>query len=163
MPFSNADTTVSSGDGPHFVDMGEPPRDPTGEFSDVYRNLMHPLFPAHRLWSLGMHVFWVGFAGMMSVMTMGAMPALYAYGLSKRRLKYDALFRYGAHTSGTIRSVGKQGGIFVTVRYEFEVGDTSYLAFMDCAAEMANYWGRGDLVPVLYDPEDPSRSCFVYR
>ena len=41
---------------PGFVDMGQPPRDPRGEFRDVYRNLMHPLFPARRAWSDGGHV-----------------------------------------------------------------------------------------------------------
>jgi serine/threonine protein kinase len=155
--------TVSSGDGPRFVDMGAPPRDPAGEFSDVYRNLMHPLFPARKLWSPVAHVFWVGFSSVVSVITLGVVPAIYAYGLSRRRQKYDALFRYGAHTTGTIRSVGKQGVPYVTFRFEFEVGDTSYLAFMDCAGEMENYWAQGDTVPVLYDPEDPSISCFVYR
>jgi serine/threonine protein kinase len=125
-PVVRAKRTVTvPGDGPRFVDMGEPPRNPTGEFSDVYRNLMHPLFPAHRLWSLGVHVFWVGVAGVVSVLTMGVVPALYTYGVSKRMQKYDALFCYGAHTTGTIRSVGKQGGVYVTFKYEFEVGDTS--------------------------------------
>src|SRR5690606_17172642 len=42
---------IGIGGEPRFVDMGEPPRDPKGEYSDVYRNLMHPLFPARRAWS----------------------------------------------------------------------------------------------------------------
>jgi hypothetical protein len=34
---------------------------------------------------------------------------------------------------------------------------------MEYAMEMAEFWGKGDQVPVLFDPDDPHRSCFVYR
>jgi hypothetical protein len=53
--------------------------------------------------------------------------------------------------------------VYATFRYEFTVGETSYLASMDYASEMARSWSEGDQVSVLYDPEDPSRCCFVYR
>ncbi len=39
----------------------------------------------------------------------------------------------------------------------------TYVAFLDYAYEMARHWDHGDTVPVLYDPEDPTRCCFVYR
>jgi serine/threonine protein kinase len=156
--------TISSGDGPHFLDMGEPPRDPRGELRDVYRNLIRPLFPAHRLWSSAEHVVWVGVTTALSVVTLGVGYGLYRWGVHQRRLKYDALFREGTATWGTIRSVETSDArVYATFKYEFEVAGMTYVAFMDYAREMARYWGVGDTVPVLYDPEDPRRSCFVYR
>lgn len=156
--------TIASGDGPRFVDMGEPPRDPRGEFRDVYRNLMHPLFPARLLWSGAVHVAWVGIAGVISVATLGAAPAFYLWGLRKRRRQYEELFRYGRFTSGLIRAVHKgEGGLLATCKYEFDVGESAYMAYMEYAQEMSRFWSEGDRVPVLYDPQDPSRCCFVYR
>ena len=156
--------TITSGDGPRFVDMGEPPRDPAGEFRDVYRNLMHPLFPARPLWGGGAHAGWIGFAGFVAVVTFGVAPALYVWASRRRRKHYDALFRYGRFTSGIVRAAVKgEGGTFATYKYEFDVGESSYVAYMDYSAEMVKYWSEGDVVPVLYDPDDPSRCCFVYR
>jgi hypothetical protein len=63
---------------------------------------------------------------------------------------------------GVIRS-SKRVGATVTYKFAFDVGDTSYVAFIDYAQEMAKFWDQGDTVPVLYDPEDPTRCCFVYR
>jgi hypothetical protein len=96
--------------------------------------------------------------------SLGVVPALYAHGVRKRKQKYDHLFRKGVQTIGTIRSVSKQqDGMYATFKYEFDVGEVSYLAFMEYAQEMANFWGPGDNVPVLYDQDDPSSCCFVYR
>jgi hypothetical protein len=106
----------------------------------------------------------VGIAGVVSVASLGAAPALYAWGVRKRRRQYDALFRYGRFTPGIIRAVHKiEGGVYATFKYEFSAGETSYLAQMEQAREMARSWSEGDHVAVLYDPEDPSRCCFVYR
>jgi hypothetical protein len=148
---------------PRFVHMGNPPRDPEGEFRDVYRNLMHPLFPARRAWSDTEHVFWVGFCGTASIVTLGGAPALYGWGLRKRRKKYEDLFRHGFFTTGVIRSIPAAHGVYTIVKYEFEIGGISYRGYMQQAGEMARYWSILDTVPILYDPEDPSRSCIVYR
>lgn len=148
---------------PRFVDMGDPPRDPRGELGDVYRNLMHPLFPARRAWSDSEHVMWIGFAGAASIVTLGGAPALYGWLLRKRRKKYDALFRRGTFTTGTIRSIPDAPGMYTTVRYEFEVEGIIYRGYMQQPGEMARYWSVSDAVPILYDPEDPSGSCIVYR
>ena len=149
---------------PRFVHMGNPPRDPRGEFRDVYRNLMHPLFPARRAWSDMEHVFWIGFSGTVSVVTLGGAPALYAWMLRKRRRRYDDLFRRGSFTTGTIRSIpGDALSQYTTIKYDFEVGGTSYRGYMQQPREMTRYWSDADAVSVLYDPEDPSRSCIVYR
>lgn len=154
--------TVVSDNGPTFVDLGPPPRDPKGEFGDVYQNLISPLFPAKRLWSLGMHTFWVAMAALGSVTTAGVLPLIYLNTIRKRKQQYGDLFRHGHATVGVIRSA-KAGAMYATVKYEFEVDGTGYVAFMDYATEMAHFWGEGDHVPVLYDPDDPRRSCFVYR
>jgi hypothetical protein len=152
-----------SGD-PRFVHMGDPPRDPRGEFRDVYRNLMHPLFPARRAWSDAAHVFWIGFVGAASIVTLGGAPAVYGLLLRKRRKKYEDLFRQGLFTTGTIRSIpGADVGMSTMIKYEFEVGGIAYRGYMQQPGEMARYWSVSDTVAILYDPEDPSGSCIVYR
>ena len=149
---------------PRFLDMGEPPRDPRGELRDVYRNLMHPLFPARRAWSDFEHAIWLGFSGIASLATLGGVPALYRWGWRKRVRKYDDLFRDGLFVPGVIRSVAPGGGgFFATIKYEFEVGGASYVDYAPHAQEMTRYWSAGDIVAVLHDPEDPTRSCLVYR
>jgi hypothetical protein len=110
------------------------------------------------------HMGWVALSASVSVATLGVAPAMYAWGLRRRKHKYDELFRHGQFTLGVIRSVDKPaGGIYATFKYDFEVADSSYVAFMEYPVEMAKYWGTGDTVPVLYDPGNPSRCCFVYR
>jgi serine/threonine protein kinase len=149
---------------PRLVDMGDPPRDPRGELRDVYRNLMHPLFPARRAWSDLEHLLWVGFAGAASVVTIGGAPALYGWALRRRRKKYDDLFRHGTFTTGIIRSIPSVDvAMYTMVKYEFEAGGITYQGYMQHPGEMARYWSASEAVSVLYDPEDPSRSCIVYR
>lgn len=154
--------TVVSENGPQFVEMGPPPRDPKGPFKDVYRNLMSPLFPSKRLWSAGVHVFWVALTTMGSISTVGILPLLYAQTIRSRQKRYRELFQRGEATRGVIRSA-KPGGMYATFKYEFEVDGTGYVSFIDYATEMTQFWGEGDQVPVLFDPDDPRRSCFVYR
>jgi serine/threonine protein kinase len=149
---------------PRLVDMGEPPRDPRGEFRDVYRNLMHPSFPARRAWSDLEHLLWLGLSGAAVVVTLGTAPAIYGWLLLRRRKKYDDLFRHGTFTTGTIRSVpAADVGMHTMIRYEFEVGGVTYRDFMQHPGEMARYWSAGDPVAVLSHPQDPTRSCMVYR
>jgi hypothetical protein len=155
---------MGAGGEPRFVNMGEPPRDPDGRFRDVYRNLMHPLFPARRAWSAAEHVIWLGLAGTAAIATVGGVPALYGWGLRKRLRKYDDLFRHGLFALGTIRSTAAQGALFyATIKYEFEAGGIHYVGYAQYAREMTRYWSAADTVAVLYAPEDPSRSCIVYR
>lgn len=148
---------------PRLVNMGDPPRDPEGEFRDVYRNLVHPLFPARRAWGDGEHALWLGFAGASAVVTLGATALLYRRSVGKRKIKYDALFRSGEFVPGSIRSITDMGSTYATVKYEFEVGGRSYVGFMEYPREIGLYWSAGDVVAVLYDSQNPSRSCVVYR
>lgn len=123
---------------------------------------MHPLFPARRAWSDMEHVVWVGFSGFASVATLGVAAALYAWLGRRRHEQYDDLFRHGAFTTGSIRSI-PAGAMYTMIKYEFAVGGRSYVSYMQHPQEMTRYWSAGDVVGVLYDPEDPSRSCIVYR
>lgn len=149
---------------PRYVDMGAPPRDPKGELRDVYRNLIHPLFPARRAWSDVEHVLWAGFFGLGAAVTLGATAGLYAMGTRRRKAEFDSLFVNGIFTPGVIRSVTTAGSaIYVTVKYEFEVAGLVYTGFSRLAQEMNRYWSSGDSVGVLYDAGDPGRSCIVYR
>ena len=151
-----------SGEGPRFLDMGPPPRDPKGEFKQVYSNLLNPLFPARRSWSAGVHAGWVLGFGVLSVLSVGIVPLIYLASVRDRKRRYASLFREGAFTRGVIVSADR-GELFATFEYEFEVADEIHVSFMKYAQEMTRFWGRGDLVPVLYNPQDPRQSCFVYR
>ncbi len=153
---------IISGDGPQFVDMGPPPRDPKGEFKDVYRNLVNPLFPAKMLWSSAIQAVAVVVYGVVSVATLGVAPLVYASKVRNRKRRYTDLFRRGESTRGFILSAEK-AEIYATFKYEFEIAGSAYIAFMEYTVEMARYWGEGDTVPVLYDPHDPRQCCFVYR
>ncbi len=153
---------IMAGDGPRFVDMGLPPRDPKGEFKDVYKNLVSPLFPAKKLWSPAVHALWVVISGFVSVVTVGVVPLVYASGVKNRKRRYTDLFRRGEFTRGFILSAEK-GALHATFKYEFDIAGSTYIAFMEYAVEMTRFWGEGDTVPVLYDPHDPKQCCFVYR
>ncbi len=151
-----------AGDGPRFVDMGPPPRDPKGEFKDVYKNLVNPLFPARRLWSPVTQGFALVLYVMGSVGTLGILPLAYLSRVRKRKRRYTDLFLRGEFTRGYILSSEKRG-MWATFKYEFEIEGSAYIAFMEYTEEMSKYWGEGDIVPVLYDRDDPTRCCFAYR
>lgn len=149
---------------PRLVDMGSEPRDTKGDFKDVYRNLMHPLFPARRAWGDTEQVLWLGFSGVASVFSLGVVPAFYALSFRNRRKRLGDLFRNGLFTVGTIRSiVGADAAVHATIKYDFQVDGSIYRGYMQVAAEMTRYWSVSDPVAVLYDASDPSRSCIVYR
>jgi hypothetical protein len=110
------------------------------------------------------HFFWAGFAGFASVVTLGGVPAVYGLQSRKRRRKYDQLFRHGVLAAGSIRSIPQnEVNMYTMIKYEFEVGGNSYLGYMPQPREMSRYWSVSDAVSILYDPEDPTRSCIVYR
>lgn len=153
---------ITSGEGPRFVDMGQPPRDVYGRFHDVYWNLINPLFPPRRLWSAGVHAVWVVFACFLSIMSIGFAPMIYGAMITRRSRKYAKLFCEGEFTHGVIVSAEK-GAIYATLKYEYEVAGETFIGAMEYAQEMTEYWDVGDTVPVLYDRNDPRNSCFVYR
>ena len=142
--------------------MGQPPRDPKGEFADVYHNLMHPAFPTTRLHSSGVRTLIAVGYGLLSVVSFGIVPLVYYSKVRDRKRRYSDLFCHGSFTEGWIVSL-RGGDILSGFLFEFEVGDVTYRGFTEYATAMRRYWSEGDTVAVLYDPENPSRCCFVHR
>jgi serine/threonine protein kinase len=153
---------VVSGDGPQFVDMGLPPRDPEGEFADVYHNLVNPVFPTTRLHTPAIRtLISVGY-GLWSVVSLGIVPLIYFSKVRNRKRRYTDLFCRGEFTEGWIVSV-RGGDILARFLFDFEVAGVTYRGSTEYASAMRRYWSEGDAVAVLCDPEDPSRCCFVHR
>ena len=97
-----------------------------------------------------------------SVGTVGILPLAYLSRVRKRKRRYTDLFLRGEFTRGYILSSEKRG-MWATSKYEFEIEGSAYIAFMEYTEEMSQYWGEGDIIPVLYDRDDPTRCCFAYR
>jgi hypothetical protein len=152
---------VMTGEGPRFVEMGPPPRDPEGEMSDVYRDLVDPFAffrlirnPAVRgLAALGT-----------SLATFGMVPLwIWMYRRDRVR-RYRRLFVSGHAVVGRILAiVTEEAVVAVTIKYGYQVDGLEYRAFMQMPLKLARYWSDGDAVTVLYDATDPSDSCFVFR
>ena len=150
------------GEHPRFLALGASSRELDGEFRDVYRNLVNPLFPAKKMWSREMHAFWVVIACFLSVISLGTAPIFYLKGVKDRERRYADLLRSGRSAEGVVVAV-EEGALYATFKYEFEVAGAKYVGFMEYAQEMTEYLSAGDSVPVLFDPANPTRSCFVYR
>jgi serine/threonine protein kinase len=155
---------MMAGDAPRWVDVGPPPRDPEGPFADVYRNLVKPLDDAHDASKLVQILGYTAYT-LLGLVTLGIVPAFYYGHVRNRKRRYDHIFRDGARTDGTIVSVqgSEQYNMFATIGYEYEVHGQVFRAFIDYAVKVKRYWAVGDRVAVLYDPEDPVRSCVVFR
>lgn len=153
---------VVSSDGPQFVDMGSPPRDPKGEYADVYHNLMHPVFPTTRLHSPATRTLIAVGYGLWSVVSLGIVPLVYLSKVRDRKRRYTDLFCRGEFTEGWLVSI-RGADILSGFLFEFEAESTTYRGFTEYATAMRRYWSEGDAVAVLYDRDDPTRCCFVHR
>lgn len=169
VPLSSGPPAVVSGDGPRPIDVGPPPRDPKGEFADVYRLLTDPFnpipvaeSPATRVAYRALGIFGALFA---SVATFGILPVIYLTDRRKRRNKYRAIFCEGERTDGVLVHVNgnPNAGMYASLGYEFMVGDTKFRSFIDLPVAFLKYCAVGDAVKVLYDEQDPSRSCLAFR
>lgn len=155
---------VGDHDAPRWIDLGSPPRDPAGDFADVYHSLVEPLDTiqgASRLVRAAAQSIYV----LIGVISLGIVPAVYRSHLRNRKRRYEPLFRHGVQTEGTIVSIqgSEQHNLFATIGYEYEVGGEIYRAFIDYAVKLRRYWTIGDRVAVLYDPHNPARSCIAFR
>jgi serine/threonine protein kinase len=152
---------VMTGEGPRFVDVGPPPRDPEGEMADVYLDLIDPWAflrlirnpVARSLATLGA-----------AVSTLGVIPLwIWAYRRDRIR-RYRRLFIDGQAIVGRILAIViEEGGMAATIKYSYQVDGLEYRAFMQGPVKLARYWSDGDAVMVLHDANDPSDSCFVFR
>jgi serine/threonine protein kinase len=157
-------TTLSGHDAPRWLDLGSPPRDPTGHLADVYQNLIEPLDMvqgASRLAKVGAWSLYT----LISVVSLGIVPAIYYGHVHNRKRRYEPLFRHGVQTEGTIVSIqgSEEYNLFATIGYEYVVAGESFRAFIDYAVRLKRYWSIGDRVAVLHDPADPARSCIAFR
>jgi hypothetical protein len=155
---------VMGGDGPRGVELGPPPRDPAGPFADVYAELVDPLNafrgqsgPMRLLSGVGL-----GFAGLF---TLGIFPIWYYADRRSRRARLHPLFVNGHETIGWVIAVSHDPNqtITATVKYGYVVEGVEYRGFMTCSTRFGLYFSERDPVSVLYDPSDPSHSCFVFR
>jgi len=155
---------VVGADAPHWIDTGAPPRDPKGPFADVYHNLMQPLAHTGSAVGAGKVLAWALY-GFAALATLGIVPAVYRAHVLGRRRRYEDVFRHGIQVEGTIVSVhgSEEYNFHATIGYEYIVAGQTYRAFIKYGMSLKNYWMLGDRVAVLHLPDDPGRSCIVFR
>ena len=94
-PVRTSVPAVLAGDGPQYVDLGPPPRDPEGEHADVYLTLTDPLNDLRNapsaLAKLGAFT-WMSLVG---VFTLGILPLWWLSDRQSRRNRFGRLFREG--------------------------------------------------------------------
>ncbi|MFV8750766.1 serine/threonine-protein kinase [Nannocystaceae bacterium ST9] len=152
---------VMGGDGPRYVDLGPPPRTLDGPFADVYLDLVDP-FAMYRVVRnpLSRALVMIGYG----VISIGILPIWYWVDRNQRKTRYTRLFLEGHATLGRVLAVTvEEGGVAANVKYGYEADAVEYRGFMNLPIKLARYWGDGDPVTVLYDPADPTESCFVFR
>ena len=166
VPAQTSVLAVLAGDSPRYVDVGAPPRDPRGEFADVYLSLTDPLNYLRKAPSaLGRVGAFIGL-GVLSVCTFGILPLWWLSDRKGRRNSFERLFREGELVRGSIVACTKhdgEGTVYATFKYAYEVDGVSYRGFMLYEVDLMRYFSEGDPVAVLYDREDPTQSCFVFR
>ena len=103
--------------------------------------------------------------GLLAVATAGIMPIWWLSDRQSRRSSFERLFREGELARGSIVACVKHddASFYATFKYAYEVDGVRYHGFMLYAANLVRYLSEGDPVAVLYDREDPSQSCFVFR
>jgi serine/threonine protein kinase len=152
---------VMTGEGPRFVEIGPPPRDPEGEMADVYLDLIDPFaFFRLRRSAIARALATLG----ASVATLGVFPAWMWFYRHDRARRYRRLFIDGHAIVGRIIAVVvTERVVTATIKYGYQVDGLEYRAFMEMPLALALYWSDGDAVTVLYAAADPSDSCFVFR
>lgn len=152
---------VMTGEGPRFIEIGPPPRDPEGELADVYDDLIDP-FAMFRMirnpLARGLAKLGAGLG------TIGILPIwIWAYRRDRIR-RYRRLFVGGQAVVGRIVAVApEEASMTATIKYGYQVDALEYRGFMEVPLKLSRYWSDGDAVTVLYDVDDPSNSCFVFR
>lgn len=152
---------VMAGDGPRFVELGPPPRDPEGEMADVYQDLIDPF----ALFRLIRNPIVRGLARLgTGVATLGVVPLWNWSYRSDRARRYRRLFTNGTAIVGrVIAVVSTNDGMTASIKYGYQVDGIEYRGLMTVTPTLGQYWAEGDAITVLYDEADPSDSCFVFR
>ena len=152
---------VMAGEGPRFVELGPPPRDPKGEMADVYLDLIDP-FAMFRLIRNPVVRGMARLGG--GVATLGILPLWnWSYRRDRAR-RYRRLFMHGTAIVGRVIAIGSgSDGMTATIKYGYQANGIEYRGLMSVSPTLGQYWTEGDTVTVLYDAADPSDSCFVFR
>jgi hypothetical protein len=100
-----------------------------------------------------------------SVATFGIVPLWWLSDRKGRRSSFERLFREGELVRGSIAACVSHGEseVYATFKYAYEVDGVHYRGFMRYGAGLLRYFSEGDPVAVLYDRDDPTQSCFVFR
>jgi hypothetical protein len=161
-------SSTLTGGRPEMVDVGPPPRDPTGPLADVYDNLIHVLDgirpPGRR--KGGLHaVGRASLSALVFVVTLGTWNGYRAIHYARRRRVVDPIFRDGHATIGRLVKVAGQPWVdwTATLTFEYEVEGRVYRDSMPTHVQLQRHYVVGDPVTVIYDRNDPSVSVVVYR
>ena len=153
-------------DAPRFVHLGPPGRDPRGDFAMVYRNLVPPhlrtLQVAGGKPSRPPNPMDYAFYTLMTLVTVGLWPLICVLVGLRRKQRHHPLFVDGAFAEGRLvaATTSNEGG--ATLTYDFEVDGQSYRNQSHYPTHVARYLGIGDKVGVLYDPDNPRKSCLAF-
>ena len=165
-PANDLSGVVLPFDHPQFVELPEAPRDPKGDHQAVYRNLVpthvntvrlrraKPALPATGT----DYVLYL----LMFLCTLGFWPVVAEWIKRSRKKKYRPLFENGTYTKGKIITVatGQSG---VSMAYEFEVEGRVHRGSTMFGNLPVVHFGTGDPIGVLYDPDEPSKSCAFFK
>jgi len=164
VPMRSGPPALVGGDGPRFVDVGPPPRDPEGEFADVYKLLTEPFNPLPRTHGALRTLTTVGMWGLF-VCTLGILPAIYYSDRAARRKRHDAVFRTGLRANGTLVGISgdPNANMYATLSYEFMAGEVKCRGFAQYPHSISKFLAIGDRVCVLYLAENPERCAVVFR
>ena len=150
---------------PIFVDLGPPPRDPRGQFSDVY----YSLDPHWASLSIGVEgvtrmgnqaniLLWL-----LVFSCTGGLWALIRLSNRGARRARAQLFRDGEFARAIVVGLGAANQTSSRVTYEFEVRGERFRASSLVAVADASHMLLGDEYGVLYDSENPGNNTIVYR
>ncbi len=161
MPAPTTAIAVMGGDGPRFADVGAPTRDIQGPHREIYLDLIDPFAVYRNIKNpIARTLAVIGIA----VGTLGIFTGLYYLETTRRAAKYTDLFISAPMVVGKILAVTQEeGAVSSHVKFAYVVNGTEYRGFISYPIRFARYWSEGDPVAVLYNEDNPSESCFVFR
>ncbi len=161
-------TRLKNAHATRFVDLGDPPRDPAGEFRDVYKSLVPPFYAVMN-GSEGVNRAhaqttgaWIALYLFLTLGTFGLWPFLRLVGRAERARR-DLLFRTGRFTRGTIVAVAAHNQISSRVTFDFQRGEERLRDSQLIVSADAGHMLIGEEYGVLYADADPANNTLVYR
>lgn len=169
VPYARGDITVlRTADAPRFVNLGAPPRDPRGEFRDVYRSLCPPFTAIYtgaegvnRSLSIGPTAMLFLFV-FLTLSTLGIWPLIKLIGRAERRRR-ATLFEHGTFTRATIVAVAAQNQFSSRVSFDFDAHGKRVRSSDLVVSADASHMVAGDVLGVLFDEQNAGNTTLVYR